>query len=351
MIAKKYTLTQLAQLTHATLVGDPTYVITGVDALDSAGPQDASFLANPKYYPLLKETKAGVICVGQQTALEPHKNFLVSDDPSLTFQQIMQACFALDEHRSGFTGIHPTAIIHPSATIGNHVHIGPYTVIDQGVSIGDHTTLASSVCIGPGVQIGSHCYFHSHVTVRERCIIGNRVILQPGAVIGSCGFGFNTNAKGEHSKLEQLGIVILEDDVEVGANTTIDRARFKITRIGNGSKIDNLVQIGHNVQLGSHNLVVSQTGIAGSVKTGRNVIIGGQAGIVGHIEIADHVIITARGGVSKSILKAGVYSGTPVLPLAESNKQQVHMRKIAQYVKQIQQLEERLKTLENRELP
>ncbi len=174
------------------------------------------------------------------------------------------------------------------------------------------------------------------------------MIIQPGAVIGSCGFGFNTNARGEHAKLEQLGIVIIEDDVEIGANSTIDRARFKTTRIALGTKIDNLVQIGHNTHIGPHNLIVSQTGIAGSVKTGRNVIFGGQAGIVGHIEIADQVMIASRGGVSKSMPKPGRYAGVPVQPLAEHNRQQVHLRKIEEYVKHIQNLETRLKKLEEK---
>jgi UDP-3-O-[3-hydroxymyristoyl] glucosamine N-acyltransferase len=186
------------------------------------------------------------------------------------------------------------------------------------------------------------------VTVREKCLIGNRVIIQPGAVIGSCGFGYTTNAQGEHVKLEQLGAVVIEDDVEVGANSTIDRARFKITRIGRGTKIDNLVQLGHNVDIGHNNIIVSQTGIAGSVKTGKNVVFGGQAGVVGHLEIADFVMVATRGGVSKSITQPGKYAGGPVMGLSDYNRQQVHLRKITDYVKQIDALEKKVMELEEK---
>ena len=257
---KTFSLAELATLTHATLIGDPDLLISGVDAIDSASEKDASFLANPRYRSQLKTTRAGVICIDRNTAIEEGKNFLISDDPSLTFQIIVEKLLP-ESNASGFKGIHPTAVIHPDAQLGEGVCVGPFVVIDQHAKIADHTKVFAYTYIGAHVTIGSYCLLYPHVTVRERCLIGNRVILQPGAVIGSCGFGYATNAKGQHTKLEQLGIVILEDDVEIGANTTIDRARFKATCISRGSKIDNLVQIGHNVQLGPDNLIVSQTGI------------------------------------------------------------------------------------------
>jgi UDP-3-O-[3-hydroxymyristoyl] glucosamine N-acyltransferase len=345
---KKFTLAELAKLTKSTLIGNPDFCITGVDALDSACQEDASFLANPRYRALLKETKAGVVCIDQESLPDDGKNYLVSEDPSRAFQIIMEALLVSSYNSSGFTQIHPTSVIHPTAKIGAHVQIGPYVVIDQGAVIGDHTRLDSSVSIGPGSVVGTHCHFHPHVTIREKCTIGNRVILQPGSVIGSCGFGFTTDAQGRHTKLEQLGTVVLEDDVEIGANTTIDRARFKTTRIGRGTKIDNLVQIGHNVTIGHDNIIVSQTGIAGSVKTGKNVVFGGQAGVVGHLEIADFVMVATRGGVSKSINQPGKYAGGPVMGLSEYNRQQVHLRKITDYVKQIEELKKRLDELEEK---
>lgn len=343
---KKYTLADLAEITHTRLVGNANHCISSVDDLESATSEDASFLANPRYTQAMKQSHAGVICISTSTPLLEGKNFLVSDDPSRTFQQIFEMVIDLGNQKSGFKGIHHTAVIHPTAKLAQNVQVGPYVVIDQGCTIGEGTILYPFVSIGSGVSIGSNCLLHAHSVVRERCILENRVILQPGAIIGSCGFGFTTDSKGKHTKLDQLGIVVIEDDVEIGANTTIDRARFKETRISRGTKIDNLVQIGHNVIIGQDNIIVSQSGIAGSVKTGKNVVLGGQAGVVGHLEIADGVMIATRGGVSKSLPRAGKYAGSPVMALAEHNRQQVHLRKISEYVKQIEKLEERINKLE-----
>lgn len=340
-------LQELADLTKARLVGDPAYLISGVNDLESASFEEASFCANPLYQPLIKTTKAGVICVSPDTPLTDEKNFLISKSPSETFQALIHLFLASGHLPSAFTGIHPSAIIHPSVQLGKNVTVGPNAVLDQGCSIGDHTHIHACVVLGPGVTVGSDCILFPNVTVREHCQLGNRVILQSGAVIGSCGFGYTTSAKGEHLKQEQLGIVILEDDVEIGANTAIDRARFKTTRIGKGTKIDNLVQIGHNTELGAHNLIVSQTGIAGSVKTGHHVVMGGQTGTVGHIEVASGALFAARSGLKKSIPKAGKYGGNPAIPLDAHNREQVYLRRVAEYAKRIQALEERLKALEN----
>ncbi|MBI2743087.1 MAG: UDP-3-O-(3-hydroxymyristoyl)glucosamine N-acyltransferase [Chlamydiales bacterium] len=343
---KYFRLKELAELAEATLVGDPDHQICGVEALEYATIADASFLANPRYRTAMEASKAGVICIGRETPLTEGRNFLVSDNPSRTFQIIVEKLLLTDSIRSGFTGVHPTAVVHPSVKLGKDVQVGPYAVIDANCTIQERTRIASFVFIGAGSTIGTDCTIHPHVVIREATTIGCRVVLQPGAVIGSCGFGFTTDNKGEHKKLDQLGSVVIEDDVEIGANTTIDRARFKVTKISRGTKIDNLVQIAHNVSIGEHNIIVSQTGIAGSSKTGKHVIIGGQAGIVGHIEIGDHIMIATRGGVSKSISEPGKYSGSPVMSLADHNRQQVHLRKIGEYVKKIEELEERLNALE-----
>ncbi|HSW70526.1 MAG TPA: UDP-3-O-(3-hydroxymyristoyl)glucosamine N-acyltransferase, partial [Gammaproteobacteria bacterium] len=207
--------------------------------------------------------------------------------------------------------------------------------------------IGAFVFVGQETTIGEDCLLHPHSIVRERCTVGDRVILQPGAVVGSCGFGYVTNEKGAHVKLEQLGTVIIEDDVEIGANTTIARARFKITKVAKGSKIDNLVQIAHNVEIGPYNLIAAQTGIAGSAKTGKYVLMGGQAGVVGHLEIADGTMIATRGGVSKTLKTGGKYAGGPVMPLSEYNRQQVHLRKIHEYVEKIAELEKRIAELES----
>lgn len=341
---RAFTLAELAEKTSARLVGNPDAIISGVDTLEEATFRDASFLANPRYKEAMKESKAGVICIDPQTPLSEDKNYLISESPSLTFQ-VIAALLLTSNKKSGFQGIHHTAVIHPSAQIADNVTIGPYAVIDQGCVIGAGTRIGPHVSIGYDVAIGQNCTLHPSSVVREQCRLGDRVILQPGAIIGSCGFGYALDAKGSYQKLEQLGIVVLEDDVEIGANTTIDRSRFKETIIGKGSKIDNLCQIAHNVQIGPHNVIAAQTGIAGSSKTGKYVMFGGQVGVVGHVEVADEVMVATRGGVSKS-LKKGKYRGSPAMPIQDYNRQEVHVRKLEEYVARIKDLQKQVETLE-----
>lgn len=346
-MAKRFSLAELAELTNTKLIGNPTATIVNVDSLESASESDATFLANPRYKEAMKHTKAGVICIDANTTLIEEKNFLISDNPSRTFQQIVKILLSSNSITSGFVGIHPTAVIHEKATIGQDVTIGPNVVIDQDVRIGDRCKIYASCSIGSRVTMGEDCTIFPGVIIREGCSLGNRVVLQPGCVIGSCGFGYITDPQnGRHTKLEQLGTVTLEDDVEVGANTTIDRARFKLTLIKKGAKIDNLVQIAHNVELGENNIIVSQSGISGSTKLGKNVFLGGQAGVVGHIEITDNVKIAARGGVSKSIVAPGIYRGGPVDLLPVYNKREVLLRKIGVFVKEIEELKKRIEALE-----
>jgi UDP-3-O-[3-hydroxymyristoyl] glucosamine N-acyltransferase len=334
-----YSLAELAAKTAASLVGPPDYRISGVNTLEEADPEDASFLANPRYRDAMKQSAAGVICIDTHTPLVEGKNYLVTDHPSRAFQTIVELLLASSS--SGFVGIHPTAVIHESAQIGPRVTIGPYAVIDRNVRIGEDTYIGPHVSIGYDVEIGSHCTLHPSAVVREKCRLGHRVILQPGAIIGSCGFGYTLDASGRYQKLEQLGIVILEDDVEIGANTTIDRSRFKATIIRQGSKIDNLCQIAHNVEIGHHNAIAAQTGIAGSAKTGKYVMLGGQVGIVGHVVLDDQVMIATRGGVSKS-LKAGKYRGSPAIPINEYHRQEVYVRKLDEFAKRLKELEKKL---------
>lgn len=338
-------LAELAQLLKIELQGNPEHLISSVADLESATETDVSFLANTRYSPLLKKTNAGAVCIDKTTKRLEGQNYLISDNPSRTFQQIAETLLK-ERKTTGFSGIHPTAVIHATAKIGENVTISPYAVIDCNAEIGNDTTIGPHAYVGAGTIIGTSCILYPHSIVREHCSLGDRVILQPGAVIGSCGFGYTTNETGEHTKLEQIGNVVLEDDVEIGANTTIDRARFKTTRISKGTKIDNLVQIAHNVELGQHNILASQTGLAGSTKTGRSVMMGGQVGVVGHLEIADFTMIATRGGVSKTMKKSGRYAGSPVVPLADHNKMQVHFRKLDAYVKRIEALEAKLAALE-----
>ena len=343
-MTKKFTLKELADHTNSSVIGDENITIAGVNSLEDANSRDASFLANPRYKELLKTTHAGLVCINSDTSIIEGKNYLVSDNPSKAFQLITD--LILSSSTTGFKGIHNSATIHESVEIGENVTVGPHVCIDQGCKIGDGSQIFANVCIGAEATLGKDCILYSNSSVRERCVLQNRVILQPGAVIGSCGYGYITDKDGKHQKIEQLGNVVLEDDVEIGANTAIDRARFKSTVIKKGTKIDNLVQIGHNVILGEHNLIVSQTGISGSAKTGKYVVLGGQAGVVGHVEIADFAQIATRGGVSKNITKAGKYGGAPLMPFNEFNKHRVYVRNIEKYVKRIKVLEEKIKNLE-----
>jgi len=341
-MTKKFSLAELAGLTESLLVGNPDHLISNVDGLDSAGEEDASFLANSRYLETMKLSSAGVICIDRHTKLVEGKNYLISDDPSNVFQKISHFLLSTKRVSSAFSGVHERAVVHEGTLMESNVTIGPCSVVDQGVSIGKGSCIGPNCSIGPGVKIGEGCVIHAGVIIREGALIGNRVVLQPGCVIGSCGFGYLTDQNGHHQKLDQLGIVILEDDVEVGANTTIDRARFKATLIKRGTKIDNLVQLGHNVTLGEDNIIVAQTGIAGSSKTGRHVVVGGQCGITGHIELGDGVQLATRSGVSKSLKTPGPYRGSPAIPLAEYNKREVLLRNIKKFIDRIKKLEEKL---------
>lgn len=345
MPQKSFSLAELADLLHAELVGHANHRICGANALDKATSSDASFLANPRYRQALKESLAGVICIDRQTPPLDGKNFLITDDPSRTFQKIAEL-FLSCQNKSAFTGIHPTAVIDPTATLGKDITIGPYTVIDAYARIGDHTHIGAHCFIGAEVEIGNSTTLYPSCTIRERCRLGNRVIIQSGVVIGSCGFGYTTDKNGCHHKLEQIGIVIIEDDVEIGANSTIDRSRFDATIIRQGTKIDNLVQIAHNVEIGAYNLIAAQTGVAGSAKTGHHVMMGGQTGILGHVTIDDFTMIASRGGVSKS-LKSGKYRGSPAIPLYDYNRQEIHVRRLEEYVERIKELEKKIAALES----
>lgn len=340
----KYTLTELAAHTQSELIGNPDHIICGVENLDAASPSEAAFLENPRYANQLESSCAGVVFIHPSISPYPNRNYLVTKSPSLAFQQAIELFISPAE--SGFSGIHPTAIIHETAQIGQNVSIGPHAVIDRNVVIGNNTFIAAGVVVDAEVKIGVACRIYPNVSIRERCELGNKVVIQPGAVIGSCGFGYFTNKHGKHQPLRQLGKVVIEDDVEIGANTTIDRARFKITLIKRGTKIDNLVQIAHQVELGEDNLIVSQVGIAGSTKTGNHVIMGGQVGVAGHITITDGVMLAARAAVSKSLTKPGPYSGMPAAPLKEFNLQFVQLRSVGRFIKRVKELEAKLKLLE-----
>lgn len=345
---KTFTLEELAQKLSATVVGDKNVKVSGVNNLSAAKPNEVSFLSNEKYTSRLKHTEAAVVCIDDKTSQIENKNYLICEDPSIAFEKIC-LLFLEDNSESGFTDIHPSTCIHPSAKIGNNVQIGPFVTIDKDVIVESGAQIFAHVSIGPKSFIGEDCILHPNVVVREDCHLGKRVILQPSSVIGSCGYGYHSDKKtGRHTKIKHLGKVVLEDDVEIGANSTVDRGRFAATIIKRGTKIDNLCMIAHNCEIGEDNLIVSMSGISGSVKTGKNVIVAAQCGLVGHIEIADGVILAARSTPIKSIKEpGGIYLGSPAQNIKKEMVQHAAQRKLPSILRKLKKAEKFLESMEN----
>ncbi|MEP6784061.1 MAG: UDP-3-O-(3-hydroxymyristoyl)glucosamine N-acyltransferase [Acidobacteriota bacterium] len=336
------TLAELARRLECPVEGDAAIEIRRVAKIEDAGPGDLTFLANPKYASKLATTKASAIIMNGD-AVEAPCAIIRSKSPYLTFARAAQA-LAPDQRPSA--GIHPLASVDPAASVDPSATIGPYAVIGAGASIGPRTIVHPHVVIGDGTTIGADGIVHAHVSIRERCTIGDRVIIQNGAVIGSDGFGFAQRADGTHEKIPQTAPVVIEDDVEIGANTTIDRPAVGETLIKAGTKIDNLVQIAHGVVIGRNSLLAAQVGIAGSTIVGESVMFGGQAGISGHLTIGDRVMLAAKTGVTGPIDAGSYMSGYPMMETHEWRRAYVVVRKLPEMRKQLQALEERLKKLE-----
>lgn len=286
--------------------------ISGVAGIEEAGPQQITFVANPKYASAAATTKAAAVIVAQDFPANG-RCVLRSDNPYLTFARAIELFYAAPVYTPG---VHPTAVVHPSAKLGKNAHVGPYAAIDADVEIGDDCVLNPHVVIYRGVKIGKNFFAHAHVVVREYCRIGDNVIMQNGVVIGGDGFGFARDAKGWH-KIAQSGVVIIEDNVEVQTNACVDRASIGETRIGAGTKIDNLVQVGHGCTVGENTMLCSQVGLAGSTHVGKNVILAGQVGVAGHCTIGDGAIATAQSGIPNDVAAGATVSGYP----AVENKQ------------------------------
>ena len=300
-------LAELARVLGATCHGDQEQEITGVEGIEKAGPGQLTFVANPKYTPFARQTKAGAVLVTED--FEPiAAPTLRTANPYLAFARAIEI-FHPSPHYP--PGIHSTAVIDPSATIGEDVHIAAYVVIGAGVVIGPGTTLLPHVVIYPKATLGKDCFVHAHAVVREGCHLGDGVILQNGAVVGSDGFGFAKEDSGKWHKITQSGAVILGDEVEVQANSCIDRASVGDTEIASGVKIDNLVQVGHGSRVGANTLLCAQVGLAGSSGVGKNVVLAGQVGVVGHSFIGDGVVVTAQSGVPGDVAPGSMISGSP----------------------------------------
>jgi len=333
-----FTLQQLATTSGGELVGDPSLQIMGAASLGDATPGEISFFANRKYVAVLRKTRASAVFVPPDFTEPITLAQIRVANPTKAFEQVVVK-FA-PKPITFAPGIHPTAVVDPSAQIGKCVSIQPHAVIESGARIGDDTIIGAGSYIGHETVIGPGCLIYSRVTIRERSRIGSRVIIHSGAVIGADGFGFEM-VDGRQQKIQQLGIVQIDDDVEIGANTTVDRARFGRTWIQEGVKIDNLVQIAHNVVIGKNSVIVAQTGISGSTRVGERVMMGGQVGIVGHLEIGDGTAIGAQSGVSKS-LPGGVWFGSPAVPLGEAKQQIAWIHRLGKLFGRVKEIEKKL---------
>lgn len=335
---------EIARLVNGDIIGNETAAITDGAGIKEAAAEHITFLANSKYMPLFETTKASIILVPANFSIPSEKTLIRTEDPSYSFSLVMEALHPeLQKHPQG---IHPSAFVDESASLGENVSIGTCAVIEADAMIGSNTIIYAGAYIGHNTKIGKDCIIYPNVTIRERCEIGDRVIIHSGTVIGADGFGFTT-IDGKHKKIPQLGTVLIEDDVEIGSNVSIDRARFDKTIIKRGAMIDNLVQIAHNVIIGENSIVVSQVGISGSTELGKNVILAGKVGVVGHIKIADNVVVGAKGGVSKDLTKPGQYWGVPAKPIKQDLKEKAAIQKLPEALKKLRRLEKEIAELKN----
>jgi UDP-3-O-[3-hydroxymyristoyl] glucosamine N-acyltransferase len=303
-------LSQIASALNARLDNSFADIdITGLNGIEQAGPGELTFVANPKYAAAARLTKASAVIVAEDFPAIPAA-MLRAKDPYLAFAHALELFHQPQQYAPG---VHPTAVVHPTAKIGRNAHLGPYVVVDENVEIGDHVVLLAHVVIYRGTRIGDNFFAHAHAVVRENCRIGNNVLLQNGVVIGSDGFGFAKTQDGHWHKIPQPAPVVIEDDVEVQANSCIDRASVGETRIHRGVKIDNLVQVGHGSQVGEDALLCSQVGLAGSTEIGKRVILTGQVGVVGHCKIGEAAIVTPQSGVAHDIPAGALVSGAPAV--------------------------------------
>jgi UDP-3-O-[3-hydroxymyristoyl] glucosamine N-acyltransferase len=337
-------LQELAQRLGCRLEGEPQTEVRGVAGIEQAGPGEVTFLANRRYAPNLKTTGAAAVFVEDGVEVERESGLpalarLRTANPYLAFAKAIELFYDAPKYTPG---IHPTAVIAKSAKIGSGAHIGPYCFLDEDVVLGENAVLHSFVTIYRGACVGAHFFAHAHAVVREFCKIGERVILQNGVVVGGDGLGYAKNSDGTWYKMAQSGPAILEDDVEVQANACIDRATVGETRIGRGTKIDDLVLVGHASKVGANSMLCGQVGLAGSTWIGANCILAGQVGTAGHLTVGDGTVITAQSGVPNDVPEHALYSGYPAVENREWLRMMAALRRLPELQKRVAELEEKL---------
>jgi UDP-3-O-[3-hydroxymyristoyl] glucosamine N-acyltransferase len=337
------TLKELAEYLGGRIIGDENVTVNGLAPLESAGSDKITFLANPKYAAKVSETGAAAVLMapgGESYG----RNVIEVADPYLGFAKLLTLFYARPHPP---LGVLPEANVGTQVTLGEGISIYPGACIGNNVTIGDRSVVHSGAVIYEGTTIGDDCVIHANVTIRERSRIGNRCIIQPGAVIGSDGFGYAPDGRAYY-RIPQIGIVVLEDDVEIGANCCIDRAALEVTLIKRGTKLDNLVQIAHNCRIGEDCMIVSQVGISGSTTIGNHVTLGGQVGIAGHLTVGDNVMVGAQSGVPGSLPANAIYSGTPTMPHREWLRAMAVVPRLPELKKNIVALEKRIAELETK---
>ncbi len=341
----RLSLEEIAGRIGGKLKGKGDILIEGVAGLQEAQSGQLSFLSNPKYRQFLGSTKASAVILPDK--FEDNLKIPVILHPNPYFAFACTVKLFHPEKPAYASGVHPTAILGEDVKLGENVYIGPYCVIEDKVVIENDCTILAGCFVGQNSQLGTEVYLYPKVTIYRDCRIGNKVIIHSGTVIGSDGFGF-VFEKGKHNKIPQIGNVVIEDEVEIGANCTIDRAALGSTRIGRGTKLDNLVHIGHSVEIGENSLLIAQVGIGGSTKLGKYVTLAGQAGLVGHINIGDKVTVGAQGGVTKSIPADTTVSGYPAREHSQAKKIEACLHRLPDYIERIKKLEKDLAKLKNK---
>jgi UDP-3-O-[3-hydroxymyristoyl] glucosamine N-acyltransferase len=327
------------------VVGDGGRLLRGFAGVDDACPDDVTFATNARWVARARRSSAGAVLVreGLEWSDDAALVQIIVADPNAAFAIVVERFTPTPTPEPG---VHPDATVDPAASVDPSARIGPRAVLGAGASIGPRTSIGAGAFVGESVRVGADCRIHPNVTLLDGVQIGDRVIIWPGTVIGADGFGYATTCDGIHAKLPQSGVVVVEDDVEIGACVCIDRARLAETRIGRGTKIDNLVQIAHNVRVGPHCLIVSQVGIAGSTELGHHVVLGGHTGVTGHVMIGDGAQVAAFSGVSRNLPGGQAYLGVPALPLREGKRVRLFQNKLPELYQRIKALEQRLEELE-----